>query len=84
MIGIAETGSGKTAAFLIPLLTYVASLPVLTEATIGDGPRTCPRRVGGAGEEGRDVEGKEERGMDSKQNHPQRAPLGVVLLCRVL
>ena len=27
LIGIAETGSGKTAAFLIPLLTYILSQP---------------------------------------------------------
>ena len=27
LIGVAETGSGKTAAFLIPLLTYILSQP---------------------------------------------------------
>ncbi|XP_026192501.1 DEAD-box ATP-dependent RNA helicase 21 [Cyclospora cayetanensis] len=38
LIGIAETGSGKTAAFVLPMLTYVKQLPSLTEETSQDGP----------------------------------------------
>lgn len=38
LIGIAETGSGKTASFLIPLLSYLLDLPTLTEQTKSLGP----------------------------------------------
>uniref|UniRef100_A0A0G4HV88 RNA helicase n=1 Tax=Chromera velia CCMP2878 TaxID=1169474 RepID=A0A0G4HV88_9ALVE len=38
LIGIAETGSGKTAAFVLPMLTYVMKLPLLNDQTSSDGP----------------------------------------------
>ncbi|KAK8049494.1 DEAD-like helicase [Apiospora phragmitis] len=38
LIGVAATGSGKTAAFLLPMLEYISQLPTLTEITKDDGP----------------------------------------------
>ncbi|KAL5511652.1 PRP28 [Sanghuangporus vaninii] len=38
LIGIAETGSGKTAAFVIPMLTYISNLPPLAEDNRHLGP----------------------------------------------
>lgn len=38
LIGVAVTGSGKTAAFLLPLLVYISELPALNEMTKNDGP----------------------------------------------
>lgn len=38
MIGLAPTGSGKSAAFLIPLIEYLCKQPRLDQVTSKDGP----------------------------------------------
>jgi len=38
VIGVAETGSGKTAAFVLPMLTYIMKQPVMTELLAAEGP----------------------------------------------
>eukprot|EP00198_Chlamydomonas_reinhardtii_P003620 XP_001692956.1 pre-mRNA-splicing ATP-dependent RNA helicase [Chlamydomonas reinhardtii] len=38
VIGIAETGSGKTAAFVLPMLAYIMRQPPMNEENEADGP----------------------------------------------
>ena len=38
VIGVAETGSGKTAAFVFPMLCYIMKQPKMTEEIASEGP----------------------------------------------
>jgi len=38
VIGIAETGSGKTCAFVVPMLAYIMELPKMTDEVAAAGP----------------------------------------------
>ncbi|VFQ73901.1 unnamed protein product [Cuscuta campestris] len=38
VIGVAETGSGKTAAFVLPMLSYISRLPPMSEENAAEGP----------------------------------------------
>ncbi|OMO51364.1 hypothetical protein COLO4_37710 [Corchorus olitorius] len=38
VIGIAETGSGKTASFVLPMLSYISRLPPMSEENGAEGP----------------------------------------------
>ncbi|XVF25546.1 hypothetical protein REPUB_Repub13aG0221300 [Reevesia pubescens] len=38
VIGIAETGSGKTAAFVLPMRSYISRLPPISEENEAEGP----------------------------------------------
>ena len=38
VIGVAETGSGKTCAFVVPMLAHIMGLPKMTDEVAADGP----------------------------------------------
>eukprot|EP00659_Diplonema_papillatum_P012000 gene12000-18534_t len=47
LIGLAETGSGKTCAFVVPMVVYISEQAPLTAANIDSGPYAlimCPTR----------------------------------------
>eukprot|EP01060_Flectonema_neradi_P005232 TRINITY_DN13472_c0_g1_i1.p1 TRINITY_DN13472_c0_g1~~TRINITY_DN13472_c0_g1_i1.p1 ORF type:complete len:638 (+),score=148.70 TRINITY_DN13472_c0_g1_i1:49-1914(+) len=47
VMGVAETGSGKTCAFVIPLIHYVSEQPPMNDSNKDDGPYAiimCPNR----------------------------------------
>ncbi|KAF9615416.1 hypothetical protein IFM89_023077 [Coptis chinensis] len=41
VIGIAKTGSGKTTAFVLPMLTYISRLPPMSEENEAEGSLCC-------------------------------------------
>ncbi|PWA72419.1 DNA/RNA helicase, DEAD/DEAH box type, N-terminal [Artemisia annua] len=47
VIGVAETGSGKTAAFVLPMLTYINRLPHISEENAAEVPYAVVSIVGG-------------------------------------
>lgn len=38
VIGVAKTGSGKTCAFVLPMLVYILKQPPITKETAAEGP----------------------------------------------
>lgn len=44
MVGIAETGSGKTLSFILPAIIHIMAQPVLER---GDGPIVCASFLSG-------------------------------------
>lgn len=38
ILGVAETGSGKTVSFVVPMLVYISKLPKMTKELESEGP----------------------------------------------